>query len=661
MGLTCICSAAGIRPIPSKEDIMKDKLASRNRINYSIGTIGRDMQYTLVSMFLNVFLTEVLNLPDKTLWWTTGITLAVRVYDAVNDPLMGVFVDNTRTRFGKFKPWIAIGSILSALFTVLFFLDFGFRGTAYILSFTFIYLLWEVTFSGNDIGYWSMLPSLSIDQKTREKIGASARICANIGLFITVVAILPITGLIGSITGDDLSYVKPDKMGEYHFSSEQVYPAGEYSKDRLAITLTGIKTNYSGTAYIDNIQLYETKSVSKTDSSAGLLYSWGFDGTDPSIFEKGTSDNNSTDTTGLKVAYSSLGVDVSFDPEKANDSTTISTMLPASVDFSKGITLKYEWALPFAADADYSGKLKTVTTFELNGDAGSALSQESMGGGRKTGFLIIAIAIVCISMITQCFTVFGVKEQKTAFKQEEKTTLRELFRAIVKNDQLLFTLISMALFMIGYTTTTSFGTYFFIYAFKDEGMYSIFAAILGVSQLLALSVFPFFSKKFTRKQLYLGATILVFIGYTVFFLAPMNMIFIGAAGIPLFVGQAFIQLLMLMFLADTIEYGQWKLGKRNESVTFSVQPFINKIGGAVGNAIVGAVVILSGISAADGDPNKVSAAGLWMMKSAMLVFPLIIIVLGFIIYKFFFKIDKEMYDKIIADLKDRGDIAQDAK
>ena len=79
---------------------------------------------------------------------------------------------------------------------------------------------------------------------------------------------------------------------------------------------------------------------------------------------------------------------------------------------------------------------------------------------------------------------------------------------------------------------------------------------------------------------------LVVLGYLTFFFAPMNMIFIGAAGVLIFVGQAFIQLLMLMFLADTIEYGQWKTGKRNESVTFSIQPLINKIGGAIASGIV---------------------------------------------------------------------------
>ena len=56
---------------------------------------------------------------------------------------------------------------------------------------------------------------------------------------------------------------------------------------------------------------------------------------------------------------------------------------------------------------------------------------------------------------------------------------------------------------------------------------------------------------------------------------------LALCAVLVFVGQAFIQTLMLMFLADTVEYGQWKLGKRNESITFSVQPLINKIGGAL--------------------------------------------------------------------------------
>jgi melibiose permease/lactose/raffinose/galactose permease len=134
----------------------------------------------------------------------------------------------------------------------------------------------------------------------------------------------------------------------------------------------------------------------------------------------------------------------------------------------------------------------------------------------------------------------------------------------------------------------------------------------------------------------------------------MDMIYIGVAGVLLFVGQAFIQLLMLMFLADTVEYGQWKLGRRNESITFSVQPFINKIVGALANGIVGVTLIISGINSA-ATPNDVTPGGLTIMKLAMLILPLIFIVAGYVIYRFKFKIDKEMFDKIVLELGERGD------
>lgn len=443
-----------------------------NRYMFGLGTVGRDMLYSLVSMYLIVYLTEILNLPDSTMWMMTGAMTILRVFDAVNDPIMGFLVDNTKSRFGKFKPWIVIGGIIGGILTVLLFFDFGLRGSGYVAVFVILYLLWDFTYGANDIAYWSMLPSLTLDQKERENTGSFARICANIGLFTVVVGIIPVTNALG---------------------------------------------------------------------------------------------------------------------------------------------------------------------------------------GETRAWLIVAIAIVLITWAFLCFTVFGVKEDKSIQVKQESTSLKEMFTVLFKNDQLLYTAIAMALFMIGYSTTTSFGVYFFKYAYKNENMYSVFATILGVTQLAALSVFPLFSKKYTRKTLYAFSTALVVVGYIIFFLAPMNMIYIGAAGILLFVGQAFIQLLMLMFLADTVEYGQWKLGNRNESITFSVQPFINKIGGAIANGIVGATLILSGINAAE-TPDDVTESGLLMMKLAMMILPLIFIVVGYIIYRKKFKIDKELFDKIIADLKERGDI-----
>ena len=454
-----------------------DKHAVRNRYAFGLGTIGRDMVYALVSMYLIFYLTDILDLPNSILWWLNFILMGGRIFDAVNDPFMGVIVDNTRTRFGKFKPWIASGALLTGLAVILLFTDFGISGPGYVVLFAFSYLFWEVSYTANDISYWSMLPSLSVNQKEREKIGAFAKICANVGLFTVVAGIVPIT-------------------------------------------------------------------------------------------------------TALGQAYGSM----------------------------------------------------------------------------KTAYTVFAAALAVIMCIGQAVTLFGVKEHKELYQHESSTSLKGMVKAIFQNDQLLFVAVSMSLFMIGYMTTTSFGLYFFKYAYGDEGMYSIFAVILGISQITALAVFPLFSRRFNRKSMYSAATAMVVAGYVLFFFSPMDMLYIGASGILIFIGQAFIQLLMLMFLADTVEYGQWKLGKRNDSVTFSLQPFINKMGGALASGIVGTTVILSGITDAAG-PSDVSPEGLMMMKAAMLILPLILILISYLLYSKKYRIDEVMYEQILEDLRGRGGIS----
>ncbi len=453
-------------------------ITKRNKYTFGLGTIGRDMVYSMISMYLIYYLTDVLELPTSSIWWITGIILCCRVFDALNDPIMGVVVDNTHSRFGKFKPWIVLGAFTTGIVAIMLFMDMGLTGGAYIVVFAILYLFFGITFTINDISYWSMLPSLSLDQKEREKIGAVARICANIGLFFVVVGIVPITKTLG--------------------------------------------------AYFGSLQ---------------------------------------------------------------------------------------------------------------------------------KGYFAFGIIVVVIMWIGQAITIFGVKEAvASADDRQEHTTLKNMLTVIFKNDQLLYTAISMALFMIGYMTTTSFGLYYFKYVYGDEGMYSVFALVLGISQLAALLMFPLVSKKYERGQIYLFATILVVVGYIIFFFAQTDtMTFIGTAGVLIFVGEAAIQLLMLMFLADTVEYGHWKFGKRNDSVTFSLQPFINKMGGAVASGIVGATVIISGIKEAR-NATEVTANGLLILKIAMLVLPLVFILIGYCIYKAKYIIDKETYQKIIRELSERGAI-----
>ena len=446
-----------------------------NHITYGLGTLGRDMVYTLISMYLMFYLTDILRLTTSQLWWITAIIMGARIFDAFNDPIMGVIVDNTKTKYGRFKPWIVIGGVLSGLITVLLFTDFGLAGAGFVVVFGILYVAWGISYTMHDISYWSMLPTLSQDLREKEKIGSIARICASIGLFAVVSLVVPITEMLGA----------------------------------------------------------------------------------------------------------------------------------------------------------------------------------TMGSMQK-GYMVFSVITVAFMLVFLCFTIFGVKEPRIdEVAQSESTSLKELVRIIFKNDQLLITAIAMALFMIGYTTTTSFGLYYFKYVYGDEGMYSIFALILGVSQIFALAIFPQLGKRFKRKTLYTASTVLVAIGYVVFFFAPTDtMLFIGIAGLILFIGEAFLQVLTLMFLTDSVEYGEWKFGKRNDSVTFSLQPFINKMGGAISSGVVGAVVIISGMQEATG-PADMTAEGLLILKAAMLIFPLICILVAFVFYSKKYILNEEMYAKVVKELEER--------
>jgi len=148
----------------------------------------------------------------------------------------------------------------------------------------------------------------------------------------------------------------------------------------------------------------------------------------------------------------------------------------------------------------------------------------------------------------------------------------------------------------------------------------------------------------------------VLAGYAVFFIAEVSIFLIALGAVLVFVGQAMIQTPMLMFLADTVEYGQWKLGKRSESVTFSLQPVVNKLGGALSTGIVSMTLIISGIKTGEQTAEFITETGKLIVKFSMLVIPLLFIIAGYVIYRKRFKIDETFYSRIVGELKEKGEL-----
>ncbi len=165
-----------------------EKDFNRNKWLFSVGGIGRDMLYCLVSTYFLQYVQFGLTLTAgqfTVLYLLIGI--AGRIWDGINDPMMGAIIDGTHLKWGKFKPWIFFGAILDAIFTVLMFTvrpSGAFAGWAYIGVIFAIYLLWEASFTMNDIGYWSMIPSLSRTKERRDKITTLTIFFAGIGTII---------------------------------------------------------------------------------------------------------------------------------------------------------------------------------------------------------------------------------------------------------------------------------------------------------------------------------------------------------------------------------------------------------------------------------------------------------------------------------------------
>ena len=160
------------------------KLFNRNKWFYSLGGIGRDMVYTLVAtFFLNYIQFSGLKINSAQFAVIGILLIAGRIWDAVNDPIMGTIIENTKSRWGKFKPWILIGAVFTA---VIIFLMFNVRpsGWTYVVFFGIIYLLWEIAFTMNDISYWSMLPALSSKPRHRNSITTLAVVFAGVGAFV---------------------------------------------------------------------------------------------------------------------------------------------------------------------------------------------------------------------------------------------------------------------------------------------------------------------------------------------------------------------------------------------------------------------------------------------------------------------------------------------
>lgn len=174
-----------------------DSVDLSTKVAYGFGALGKDFACSIIYIFLMFYYTDVAGLPAA---FVGSLFLVARVVDAATDPMMGVLVDNTRSRYGKFRPWIVIGTLVNSLALIAVFSTHLFSGSALYVYAAITYVLWGITYTIMDIPYWSMVPALSCSRPQRERLVVWPRIFASIAWML-----MGGYGLwaVGALGGDD--------------------------------------------------------------------------------------------------------------------------------------------------------------------------------------------------------------------------------------------------------------------------------------------------------------------------------------------------------------------------------------------------------------------------------------------------------------------------
>lgn len=464
----------------------KDPHVVRSRLAYSLGAFGHDAFFALLSTYFMMYVTgHLFTTSDKAfdnrmVGYVGAIIMILRIVELLIDPLIGNAIDRTNTKWGKFKPWVVGGGIISAVLLAALFTPLGGLNTSnpilYLVVFAIIYIIMDVFYSFNDVGFWSMVPAMSFDSHERDKIATFARVGSTIGGQIIGFVIMPM-----------------------------------------------------------------------------------------------------------------------------------------------------------------------VLFFSINQNGGT---------GDDRGWFIFAAIVAAISAITAVGVGMFTHEQKSLLREnKEETKLKDILHILIKNDQLLAIAMSYLFFTTGQTLLNSFELYYFTYILGDAKAFSILGGLNTIVGVISVFAFPLFSGKIGRHKLFYGAASIEVLGALIFAFAGKSLALVLLGAELFFIPQPIIFLVVLMTITDSVEYGQLKLGHRDESLTLSIRPLLDKFGGAVANGVVVMATVAAGMTGG-ATAATVTAHGVSVFKIYMFLIPIALIIIGIIIFILKVKLDEKSHAKIVAKLEE---------
>ena len=611
------------------------KLGFKEKFAYGIGAVGKDMVYMLSASYILYYYQDIMGVSA----WVMGIILLIaRVFDAFNDPLMGVLVAKTKTKWGKFRPWLFIGTLTNAI--VLFFMFAAppsLNGKGLIAYAAVFYILWGITYTMMDIPYWSMVPAFTESGKERENMSALGRSCAGVGsAIVTIVTVLAVAA-IGNFA-----------LGKSNDNVVKAYLSQAYEDERIEAYVAELDEAGNTTGNVFKILCGVNINVTASSKEQS----------------QETAFNNSNCKYTLTLTDKNGNEAGNYD----QDSSSIDVV-------TNGSDMR-AMAVIYLTSEEYD---------KLSGDLNLDLSINSTKEVDRLGFKYFSLIVAVVFFVFILITCLFIKEKSTVDVQT--ASIGDMFKALVQNDQAMAIVITIVLVNSSVYITSNLLIYFFKYDIGGaswQGNYTLFNTFGGGIQILAMMIFFPVMRKFmnTLKMFYVSVISAIF-GYAVLLIMALS----GASSVYLFFIPGFfifgavglLNVLVTVFLANTVDYGEIKNNRRDESVIFSMQTFVVKL--ASGIAALAAAISLSVFNISDTDSTfeavegsllrglkvylenisessavAVSGNSLMGLRFVMTVFPMIVLVIALFIFKARYILTDEKLEEISRQIAKRREV-----
>ncbi len=275
------------------------------------------------------------------------------------------------------------------------------------------------------------------------------------------------------------------------------------------------------------------------------------------------------------------------------------------------------------------------------------------GAGDPTGWFAFACIGGGIATLGAIILGLGTHEQENALREnKEETSAKDVMKVLTRNDQLLWMAIAYLVYGIGINIVNNFNLYYFIYVIGDATKFSILGVINTVIGLLAVAAFPILTTKFSRRKLFFSSIAVMTAALVLYAMSGTNVTLALIAAGLFTLPQALIFLVVLMTITDSVEYGQLKLGHRDEAVCLCVRPLVDKFAGAVSSGIIGLAAIWVGMTGG-ASASGLTADNMMRLQIVMFAAPIILMIVGALIYRAKVTLTEQEHARIVEELEEK--------